>query len=88
MNGKSRTSHPQNHTNERGAFRHFPSVLDDLHVAASNTPRVKAAVRTFVETVTSPNDSPALVFTSGVAGGGQDFRPDRRLVMRVRWCCS
>ncbi len=56
-------------------------VLDDLHVAATNTPRVKDSVRTFIETVVSAADSVAIVFTSGANGGGQEFTPDRRLAL-------
>ena len=56
-------------------------VLDDLHVAATNTPRVKDSVRTFIDTVVSAADSVAIVFTSGANGGGQEFTSDRRLVL-------
>ena len=56
-------------------------VLDDLHVAATNTPRVRDSVRTFIDTVVSAADSVATVFTSGANGGGQELTPDRRLVL-------
>ena len=56
-------------------------VLDDLHVAPTNTPRVKEAVRSYIESVMSAADSIAVVFTSGANGGGQEFTSDRRLVL-------
>jgi len=56
-------------------------VLDDLHVAATNTPRVTKAVREFLDTAVSAADSIALVFTSGASHGGQDFTLDRHLVL-------
>jgi VWFA-related protein len=56
-------------------------VLDDLHIAASNTARVKDAVRAFIDRVVSAEDSVAVVFTSGGSGGGQDFTSDRRVVL-------
>lgn len=56
-------------------------VLDDLHVAATNTPRVTKAVREFLDVAVSAADLIALVFTSGASRGGQDFTSDRRLVL-------
>jgi VWFA-related protein len=56
-------------------------VLDDLHVAAANTPRVTGAVKSFLDNVVSPADSVAVVFTSGESGGGQEFTSDRTLVV-------
>jgi VWFA-related protein len=56
-------------------------VLDDLHIAATNTPRVTKAVREFLNIAVSAADSIALVFTSGASRGGQDFTSDRRLVL-------
>ena len=56
-------------------------VLDDLHTAATNTPRVTKAVREFLDIAVSAADSIALVFTSGASRGGQDFTSDRRLVL-------
>ena len=56
-------------------------VLDDLHIAATNTPRVTKAVREFLDIAVSATDSIALVFTSGASRGGQDFTSDRRLVL-------
>lgn len=56
-------------------------VLDDLHTAATNTPRVTKAVREFLDTAVSAAASIALVFTSGASRGGQEFTSDRRLVL-------
>ena len=38
-------------------------------------------MRTFIDTVVPAADSVAVVFTSGANGGGQEFTPDRRLVL-------
>ena len=50
-------------------------VLDDLHVARSNTPKVKRAVRDFVARALRDGDRAALVFTGGHQG--QPFTASR-----------
>ena len=55
-------------------------VLDDLHVAATNTPRVTSAVRAFLDRVVPASSSVAVVYTSG---GGQEFTTDRQLAIKA-----
>lgn len=55
-------------------------VLDDLHVAATNTPRVTKAVRAFLDRVVPASSSVAVVYTSG---GGQEFTTDRQLAIKA-----
>ena len=56
-------------------------VLDDLHTTFSNTARVKAALRQFMERYFGTNDLAAVVFTSGRSQDAQDFTGNRRLLM-------
>src|SRR5918996_4181368 len=53
--------------------RLYVIVLDDLHTSFSNTPRVKAALRQFLERNFGTNDRAAVVYTSGRGQDGQDF---------------
>ncbi len=55
-------------------------VLDDLHTSFSNTPRVKAALKQFLDTSFGTNDLAAVVYTSGRGQDGQDFTGNRRLL--------
>jgi VWFA-related protein len=55
-------------------------VLDDLHVAATNTPRVTSAARAFLDRVVPASSSVAVVYTSG---GGQEFTTDRQLAIKA-----
>ena len=56
-------------------------VLDDLHTSFANTPRVKTALRQFLERNFGTNDRAAVVFTGGRAQDGQDFTNNPRLLM-------
>jgi VWFA-related protein len=56
-------------------------VLDDLHTSFGNTPRVKVALRQFVERNFGTNDRAAVVYTSGRGQDGQDFTNNPRLLM-------
>jgi VWFA-related protein len=61
--------------------RLYVIVLDDLHTSFSNTPRVKAALRQFLERNFGTNDRAAVVYTSGRGQDGQDFTNNPRLLM-------
>jgi VWFA-related protein len=56
-------------------------VLDDLHTTFEETPRVKAAARTFVERYFGANDLGAVIYISGRADAAQDFTRSRRLLL-------
>jgi VWFA-related protein len=56
-------------------------VLDDLHTSFTNTPRVKVALRQFLERNFGTNDRAAVVYTSGRGQDGQDFTNNPRLLM-------
>jgi VWFA-related protein len=55
-------------------------VLDDLHTTFSNTPRVKAALKQFLDSSFGANDLAAVVYTGGRGQDGQDFTGNRRLL--------
>lgn len=56
-------------------------VLDDLHVHALRSPRVKAAARQFIERYVGANDMAAIVHTSGRSDAGQEFTANPRLLL-------
>ena len=72
---------PDVQTNEAADGRLYLIVLDDLHTTFSNTPRVKAALRQFLEGSFGTNDLAAVVYTSGRARDGQDFTNNPRLLL-------
>lgn len=57
--------------------RVFVLLLDDLHTAVTRTPRVRAAATQFVERYIGANDLVAVVPTSGMGGGAQEFTVSR-----------
>ena len=61
--------------------RLYVIVLDDLHTSFANTPRVKTALRQFLERNFGTNDRAAVVYTSGRGQDGQDFTNNPRLLM-------
>jgi VWFA-related protein len=61
--------------------RLYVIVLDDLHTSFTNTPRVKVALRQFLERNFGTNDRAAVVYTSGRGQDGQDFTNNPRLLM-------
>jgi VWFA-related protein len=61
--------------------RLYVIVLDDLHTSFANTPRVKVALRQFLERNFGTNDRAAVVYTSGRGQDGQDFTNNPRLLM-------
>jgi VWFA-related protein len=58
-------------------------VLDDMHTSPLRTPRVRAAARQFVDKHLGADDLVAVVHTSGVAGGTQDFTQSRTRLVRA-----
>jgi VWFA-related protein len=72
---------PDVQTNTTGEGRLYLIVLDTLHTAPSNVPRVRAAVRQFIERSFGENDLAAVVFTGGQTGATQDFTNNRRLLL-------
>lgn len=69
-------------SNERPFIgRIYTMILDDLHIAPSRAPRVKAAARRFIERHLAPNDLMAIVHTAGRDGASQDFTSNRRLLL-------
>lgn len=61
--------------------RLYVIVLDDYHVDITRVPRVKAAMRRFIEGNFGVNDLAAVVYTSGRANDGQDFTNSQRLLL-------
>ena len=72
---------PDVQSNETPDGRLYLIVLDDLHTTFSNTPRVKVALRQFLERNFGTNDRAAVVYTSGRGQDGQDFTNNPRLLM-------
>src|SRR6266508_1752209 len=64
---------PDVQTNRLVDGRIYLIVLDDLHTDFTRTPRVKAALRQFIERNFGANDVAAIVYTSGRADASQDF---------------
>src|SRR5690349_17051816 len=67
-------------TNDHIEGRIYLIVLDDVHTEFSRTPRVKAAMRRFLERSFGTNDLAAIVFT-GRSNGSQDFTNNPRLLL-------
>ena len=61
--------------------RIYMIVLDDLHTGFTRTPRVKQALRTFIEESFGSNDLAAVVHTSGRGNAGQEFTNNPRLLL-------
>ena len=61
--------------------RIYTMILDDLHVAPSRAPRVKAAARRFIERHLAANDLMAIVHTAGRDQASQDFTSNKRLLL-------
>jgi VWFA-related protein len=72
---------PDVQTNRTVDGRIYLIVLDDLHTDATRTPRVKAALRQFIERYFGVNDMAATVYTSGRASDSQDFTNNPRLLL-------
>ena len=73
---------PDVRSNERPFVgRIYTMILDDLHVAPSRAPRVKAAARRFIERHFAANDLMAIVHTAGRDAASQDFTSSKRLLL-------
>ena len=72
---------PDVQTNRLIDGRIYLIVLDDLHTDFTRTPRVKAALRQFIERNFGANDVAAIVYTSGRMEASQDFTSSPRLLL-------
>jgi VWFA-related protein len=72
---------PDIQTNEK-AFdgRVYVLILDDLHVDALRSQRVREAARRFIERNLGANDLMAVVHTGGRSGAAQEFTNNKRLL--------
>ncbi len=61
--------------------RVYVMILDDLHVAALRSQRVRSAARQFIERNLGANDLMAVVFTGGRAQDAQEFTNNKRLLL-------
>lgn len=60
--------------------RVYVLILDDLHVAALNSQRVRQTARQFIERNLGANDRMAVIFTGGRADAAQEFTSNKRLL--------
>ena len=58
-------------------------ILDDLHVAALRSQRVKIAARQFIEQNLGANDLMAVIFTGGRSQDAQEFTSNKRLLLNA-----
>jgi VWFA-related protein len=72
---------PDVKTNRQVDGRIYLIVLDDLHTDFTRSPRVKAALRQFIERNFGTNDVAAIIYTSGRMEAGQDFTNSPRLLL-------
>ena len=70
-------------SNARADGRIYLLVLDDLHITAANTPRVKAFLTEFLERSFGANDFAAVAYTSGRVTASQEFTNDRALLLQA-----
>src|SRR5690606_33231894 len=78
----SRPIEPDVATNLTGMDgRIYLVVLDDLHVSAQRSNRVRLAARQFIEGYVGANDVVAVVFTSGRSDAAQEFTSNQRLLL-------
>lgn len=61
--------------------RVYVMILDDIHVSALRTQRVRNAARQFIERNLGANDLMAVVYTGGRAQDAQEFTNNRRLLL-------
>ena len=73
---------PDVYTNER-AFdgRVYVVVLDDLHVTAARSARVRQSVSEFIERSFGANDLMAIIYTGGRSQDAQEFTSNKRLLL-------
>src|SRR5580765_8496142 len=63
--------------------RVYVMILDDLHVAAQRTARVRSAARQFIEQRLGANDLMAVIFTGGRSQDAQEFTSSKRLLLNA-----
>jgi VWFA-related protein len=63
--------------------RVYVVILDDLHVAAQRTARVRAAARQFIQQRLGANDLMAVIFTGGRSQDAQEFTSNKRLLLNA-----
>lgn len=61
--------------------RVYVMILDDLHVDALRSQRVKSSARQFIERNLGANDRMAVIYTGGRADASQDFTNNKRLLI-------
>ncbi len=61
--------------------RVYVLVLDDLHTAALQSPRVRIAARRFIQRNFGSNDIASIIYTSGRTDATQEFTSNRRLLL-------
>ncbi|HEX5110452.1 MAG TPA: VWA domain-containing protein [Vicinamibacterales bacterium] len=74
---------PDARTNGTSEGRIYLFLLDDLHVHPARAPRVRAALRQFVEQHLGTNDLGAVVSARGSSADSQDFTSNPRLLLRA-----
>ena len=74
---------PDVQINTAAEGRIYTIVLDDLHTTFTNTPRVRQALRRFIEENFGLNDLAAVVYTSGRTTAGQEFTNNPRLLLEA-----
>jgi len=80
----SRPIEPDVQTNEHPFDgRVYVMILDDLHVAALRSQRVKIAARQFIERNLGANDLMAVIFTGGRSQDAQEFTSNKRLLINA-----
>jgi VWFA-related protein len=63
--------------------RVYVMILDDLHVAAQRTARVRTAARQFIQQRLGANDLMAVIFTGGRSQDAQEFTSNKRLLLNA-----
>jgi VWFA-related protein len=63
--------------------RVYVMILDDLHVDALRSQRVRQAARQFIERNLGANDLMAVIFTGGRADAAQEFTSNKRLLLNA-----
>jgi VWFA-related protein len=74
---------PDVRTNTGAEGRIYMIVLDDLHTTFTTTPRVKTALKNFIEQDFGTNDLAAVVFTSGGQDGTEFTNSRRQLIAAI-----
>jgi VWFA-related protein len=63
--------------------RVYVIILDDLHVDALRTQRVRQSARQFIERNLGANDLMAIIFTGGRSADAQEFTSNKRLLLNA-----